>query len=71
LTPEAPLFIPKIDELLMSKDFPTKGRIEFNDVNLRYREDTELVLKNLSVTIEPQEKVGIVGRTGSGKSTVF
>jgi ABC-type multidrug transport system fused ATPase/permease subunit len=51
MEPEPPLFIPKIDEILMSKDFPNKGKIEFCNVNLRYRDETELVLKNLSLTI--------------------
>jgi len=37
---------------------------------LRYRPNTDLVLKNISFDIEPGMKVGIVGRTGSGKSTI-
>lgn len=51
-------------------DWPQEGRIEFRDYSLRYRPETELVLKNLSFEVKPKEKIGIVGRTGAGKSTI-
>ena len=44
--------------------------IEFKNVNLRYRPGTEIVLKNLSFSTQPGEKIGVVGRTGAGKSTI-
>ena len=37
---------------------------------MRYRENTELVLKNLDLKIEGGHKIGVVGRTGAGKSTL-
>lgn len=40
------------------------------DVEMRYRKDTELVLKKCSFKIKGGEKIGIVGRTGAGKSTL-
>jgi len=40
------------------------------DFFLRYRDDTELVLKNCSFKIEAGQKIGVVGRTGAGKSTL-
>lgn len=39
-------------------------------MHLKYRPDTEIVLKNLSFRVNPGEKIGIVGRTGAGKSTI-
>lgn len=50
--------------------WPTKGDIEFRNFSLRYRPDTDLVLRNLSFTIKAGQKVGVVGRTGAGKSTI-
>ena len=51
-------------------NWPSKGKIEFLNFSVKYRPDTEIVLKNLSFMIQGNEKVGIVGRTGSGKSTI-
>jgi len=46
------------------------GKIEFRDVRLRYRPNTETVLNSLSFEAEPGMKIGVVGRTGAGKSTL-
>ncbi|KAG7924648.1 hypothetical protein KL925_005079 [Ogataea polymorpha] len=54
-----------------SKTWPEKGEIEFQNVNLSYRPGLPLALRNLNVHIKPGEKVGICGRTGSGKSTIM
>ena len=51
-------------------NWPAKGTIEFDKVELRYRKNTDLVLKGLSFSIGSNEKIGIVGRTGAGKSTI-
>ena len=44
--------------------------MEFEHVFLKYRPTTETVLKDLTFEVKPGEKVGIVGRTGAGKSTI-
>nr|XP_002124642.4 multidrug resistance-associated protein 5-like [Ciona intestinalis] len=52
------------------KNWPHKGEIRFKNICMRYRPDLPLVLKNVSLTIKQKEKIGIVGRTGSGKSSL-
>lgn len=52
------------------QEWPEKASIEFKSVNARYREGLPLVLRDLSFAIEDGQKVGIVGRTGAGKSSV-
>ena len=54
----------------VDKAWPTQGEVDFKDVVLRYRENTDIVLNNLSFKVKPGEKIGIVGRTGAGKSTI-
>lgn len=51
-------------------DWPQQGEITFDSLELRYREQLPLVLKGISFRINAKEKVGIVGRTGSGKSSI-
>ncbi|CAK9830188.1 Multidrug resistance-associated protein 1 [Anthophora retusa] len=50
--------------------WPVQGRVEFKDYKVRYREGLDLVLRGLSFSVEGGEKVGIVGRTGAGKSSL-
>ncbi|XP_075706438.1 ATP-binding cassette sub-family C member 5-like [Rhinoderma darwinii] len=52
------------------KEWPQNGEITFDNVEMRYRDHLPLVLKKISFTIESREKIGIVGRTGSGKSSL-
>ncbi|NWR88374.1 MRP4 protein, partial [Furnarius figulus] len=52
-------------------EWPNQGMIAFENVNFTYSLDGPLVLRHLSVLIKPREKVGIVGRTGAGKSSLI
>ena len=53
------------------KEWPDKGAIVFNDVSLQYNPEDPPVLKNLCFTVKGMEKIGIVGRTGAGKSSMI
>lgn len=55
----------------LSEDWPNSGELEFKNVSLRYADHLPLVLKNVSFKIKSGSRVGLVGRTGSGKSTIF
>ena len=57
-------------ETKVDHDWVGDGAIEFNDVTLRYRKNTDIALDKLSFKVKPGSKVGICGRTGAGKSTV-
>ncbi|OEL24435.1 ABC transporter C family member 10 [Dichanthelium oligosanthes] len=52
-------------------DWPQVGRVELEDLKIRYRQDSPLVLHGISCTFEGGHKIGIVGRTGSGKTTLI
>ncbi|XP_046571663.1 multidrug resistance-associated protein 1-like isoform X2 [Haliotis rubra] len=52
-------------------DWPRHGDIEFRKLSLRYREGLDLVLKDVSFKVKHCEKIGIVGRTGAGKSSLM
>ena len=67
---EEPSEIPEIDNKLKENNWPQNGEIEFKDFSVRYRPGTEIVLKKINFHIQPGEKVGVCGRTGSGKSTI-
>jgi ABC-type multidrug transport system fused ATPase/permease subunit len=51
-------------------DWPEKGNVNFKNFGLRYRDGLDLVIKNISCSILGGEKIGIVGRTGAGKSSL-
>ncbi|XP_077843254.1 multidrug resistance-associated protein 1 isoform X3 [Macaca mulatta] len=60
----------QIQETAPPSNWPQVGRVEFRNYCLRYREDLDFVLRHINVTINGGEKVGIVGRTGAGKSSL-
>ena len=64
---ERPDHMPKDNQIGV---WPSEGGIRFENYSVQYRPETEIVLKNLNFEINPREKIGIVGRTGSGKSTI-
>uniref|UniRef100_A0A8C6YY21 ATP binding cassette subfamily C member 3 n=1 Tax=Nothoprocta perdicaria TaxID=30464 RepID=A0A8C6YY21_NOTPE len=51
-------------------DWPSKGELEFVDYSVRYRKGLDLVLQDLNLQVHGGEKIGIVGRTGAGKSSM-
>lgn len=50
--------------------WPENGTVTFNNYAVRYREGLDLVLRNVNFTVRGGEKIGIVGRTGAGKSSL-
>ncbi|KAL2358738.1 multidrug resistance-associated protein 1 [Cryomyces antarcticus] len=50
--------------------WPAKGAVSFNNYSTRYRPGLDLVLKNVNLSIRSKEKIGVVGRTGAGKSSL-
>uniref|UniRef100_A0AAX7V9V4 Multidrug resistance-associated protein 1 n=1 Tax=Astatotilapia calliptera TaxID=8154 RepID=A0AAX7V9V4_ASTCA len=54
----------------LSPGWPTNGCIEMRNFGLRYRQDLDLAIRNITISINGGEKVGIVGRTGAGKSSL-
>jgi len=67
LPSEAPWHVPDTEP---DPDWPEAGKVEFKSVDLKYREEHDAVVKDLTFTVNPGEKVGVVGRTGAGKSTI-
>lgn len=49
------------------KQWPSEGAIKFNNFKMRYRDNLPLVLKSITCNIQAGERIGIVGRTGSGE----
>ena len=59
------------DSSLKARGWPMNGKIEYQNATMRYREQLDPSIKNLSFKALPGMKVGVVGRTGSGKSSVL
>ena len=60
-----------VDESLINDNWPKTGNIEFVNYFASYRPNIPDILKNINLKIEDKEKIGIVGRTGSGKSSLI
>uniref|UniRef100_A0A8C0F710 Canalicular multispecific organic anion transporter 1 n=1 Tax=Bubo bubo TaxID=30461 RepID=A0A8C0F710_BUBBB len=61
---------PWVTEKRPPRGWPSKGEIQFVDYKVRYRPELELVLQGITCNIASTEKVGVVGRTGAGKSSL-
>ena len=61
----------RIEGKVEDKNWPAKGNIVFKGVSLKYTPDLPPVLKDLTFRVKPGEKIGIVGRTGAGKSSLI
>ena len=57
-------------KVIPDKKWPANGNIEFNKVELKYSETGALILKDLNFSIKSNEKIGVVGRTAAGKSSL-
>ena len=53
-----------------ANEWPQHGQIDFKNYSVKYREELDFVLKGIDCSIQPGEKIGIVGRTGAGKSSL-
>ena len=53
------------------KSWPDKGVVEFRDLHLRYADKEPYVLKGINLKTKENEKIGIIGRTGAGKSSLI
>ncbi|XVF21959.1 hypothetical protein REPUB_Repub12eG0133900 [Reevesia pubescens] len=60
-----------IEDSLPPTNWPALGNVELKNLQVRYRPSTPLVIKGITLSINGGEKIGIVGRTGSGKSTLI
>lgn len=67
---EKPTEAPVVTGVQLPENWPQHGRVVFKNYSARYREGLDLVVKDVSFTVEPSEKIGIVGRTGAGKSSL-
>lgn len=62
---------PAVTDIRPPKEWPSKGAITFDKMSLTYPVTQQTVIKDLSVTIASGEKIGLVGRTGAGKSSLL
>lgn len=58
-------------ELTLPPNWPMEGEVKFEDVSVQYGPDRPAIISNLSVDVKSKQKVGICGRSGSGKSSLL
>eukprot|EP00903_Cladosiphon_okamuranus_P012646 g11831.t1 len=68
LTPEA---LPIVEDYRPPKGWPANGAVKLEGIKMRYRPGLDLVLKGVTLDIKGGERIGIAGRTGSGKSSLM
>lgn len=69
---DIPMEAPEIiEDRRPPENWPLNGCIQYKAYSMRYRKNLPLVLRGLDLSIEGQQKIGIVGRTGAGKSTML
>lgn len=61
---------PEDEEEPTDRNWPSRGEIKFENYSTRYRPELDLVLKNINLQVNSEEKLGLVGRTGAGKSSI-
>jgi len=59
------------DVALVAQPWPSRGSIRFDQVSMQYRPGLPLALRSITMDIEGGSRIGICGRTGSGKSSLF
>lgn len=61
---------PNLTSVPIPEAWPSQGQVVFKNYSTRYRQGMDLVLRNVSFEVQPGERIGIVGRTGAGKSSL-
>lgn len=67
---ETSLALSEINNLGFNKEIFARGEIVFDNVSVCYPDCTDLALQNINLVVRPGQKLGVVGKTGSGKSTL-
>ena len=62
---------PLTEKALLADGWPWKGGVSFKNVSMRYNPESPLVLKDVTISVPPGSTLGVVGRTGSGKSSLL